>query len=549
MLLTSIRFGLRAWIGSLSSFLNLRADQVLMAFIATEASLGMYAVAVNGAEVLLFLPASLGLALVPAIAVSDATNRSERTLAVLRMVSLLTLPLVVLAAVLGPTVLPAVFGSAYEGSVAPFLWLLPGTFGFIAITVLSNALLGSGSPGIASLPPFAALVVGIALDLTLIPRYEATGAAIAATVASLAGGTVAFAALSEAVAIRLELGRPAARRRSVASTARRRAPPVTSAMSSRRPLRLLVCAEEAAGVQLLRGTRPELPGSQIVAVLTHLDAAPETVTVASVARAMELQLLRSELVREARFAEWIRDGAIDLLLNVHSLHVAHAEVVRAPVVGSFNLHPGPLPRYAGLSAPSWAIFHGEERHGVTVHWMDPEIDTGPIAYQSLFDLKEADTGLTVSTRCVRLGLPLVLRLLEVAGSSPRSIPAIAQDHEQRTYHGMGPPNDGNVCWAWTASKIDRFVRASDFFPLRSPWGHPTASLGARALGICSVASTGDPSPGAPGTVRVRGGTDVEVATGDEWLRIERLSVDGELVEPGRVLTSGDVLEDGRLRGA
>ncbi len=194
VLLTSIRFGLRAWIGSLSSFLNLRADQVLMAFIATEASLGMYAVAVNGAEVLLFLPASLGLALVPAIAVSDETSRSERTLAVLRMVSLLTLPLVVLAAVLGPTVLPAVFGSAYEGSVAPFLWLLPGTFGFIAITVLSNALLGSGSPGIASLPPFAALVVGIALDLTLIPRYEATGAAIAATVASLAGGTVAFAA-------------------------------------------------------------------------------------------------------------------------------------------------------------------------------------------------------------------------------------------------------------------------------------------------------------------------------------------------------------------
>jgi len=194
VLVGSIRFGLRAWVVSLSNFLNLRADQVLMGFIATEASLGVYAVAVNGAEVLLYLPASLGLALVPAIAKSDATRRSERALAVFRMVSLLTLPLIVLAVLLGPTVLPAVFGPAYEESVGPFLWLLPGTFGFIAITVLSNALLGSGSPGTASMPPFASLVVGIGLDLALIPQYEATGAAIAATSASLVGGTVALIA-------------------------------------------------------------------------------------------------------------------------------------------------------------------------------------------------------------------------------------------------------------------------------------------------------------------------------------------------------------------
>jgi O-antigen/teichoic acid export membrane protein len=194
VLVGSIRFGLRAWLGSLATFLNMRADQVLMGFIAAEASLGVYAVAVNGAEVLQYLPASLGLALVPAIAGSATTHRPARTMAVFRTVSLVTLPLLVVAALLGPTVLPAVFGSDYEDSVAPFIWLLPGTFGFIAIALLSNALLGSGSPGTASLPPVTALGVGIALDLALIPRYGATGAAIAATAAALAGGTVALVA-------------------------------------------------------------------------------------------------------------------------------------------------------------------------------------------------------------------------------------------------------------------------------------------------------------------------------------------------------------------
>lgn len=79
--------------------------------------------------------------------------------------------------------------------------------------------------------------------------------------------------------------------------------------------------------------------------------------------------------------------------------------------------------------------------------MDPEIDTGPIAYQSLFDLDQSDTGLTVSTRCVRLGVPLVFQLLEVAGSDSASISAIAQDLALRMYYGVGAPNEGNICWS------------------------------------------------------------------------------------------------------
>jgi methionyl-tRNA formyltransferase len=314
-------------------------------------------------------------------------------------------------------------------------------------------------------------------------------------------------------------------------------------VTSMRPLRLLVCAEEAAGVQLLRSLTG-VPYHRTVAVLTRLEPLTESTTVASVARTMDLQLLSSELVRDAHFGDWIRANEIDILLNVHSLYIAHADVVRAPAIGSFNLHPGPLPRYAGLNAPSWAIFNGEATHGVTLHWMDPEIDTGAVAYQATFDLKPTDTGLTVSMRCVRLGLPLVLGLLEAADTDPGSIPAVAQDLESRTYYGRGAPEDGRVRWSWQASRIERLVRASDYFPLPSPWGDPEATLSSRPLGIRGVALTGEACSEAPGTLRLRGGTAVEVATGDHWLRLERLSLDGELVEPGRVLRTGVVLEDG-----
>jgi O-antigen/teichoic acid export membrane protein len=188
-----IHFGVRAWVGSCARFLNFRIDQILMGLLATEAALGIYAVAVNASEVLLYLPAATATALLPAAARSDAGQRGLQTLQAFRSAALVTTGAVVVAAILGPLLLPVVFGTAFEDSVEPFLWLLPGALGFAATAVFSNALIASTSPGLSSIGPVVSMVVGIALDLVLIPRFGATGAAAAASTAFLAGGAVALA--------------------------------------------------------------------------------------------------------------------------------------------------------------------------------------------------------------------------------------------------------------------------------------------------------------------------------------------------------------------
>jgi O-antigen/teichoic acid export membrane protein len=52
------RFGVRVWVGGMSFFLNARVDQIITGLIASEAVLGVYAVAVNGSEVLFYLARS-----------------------------------------------------------------------------------------------------------------------------------------------------------------------------------------------------------------------------------------------------------------------------------------------------------------------------------------------------------------------------------------------------------------------------------------------------------------------------------------------------------
>lgn len=192
LLVEEIGFGLRLWVGSLARFLNFRTDQILMGFLATEAALGFYAVAVNVSEVLLYLPSSAATALLPLIARTEHSRRGKETLRAFRSVIFVTAIGVGAAALLGPVVLPAVFGDAFDESVIPFLWLLPGTFGYAASAVFSSALVGSSSPGLSSLGPIVSLVVGFALDLALIPPFGATGAAAAASVAFLVGGSTAL---------------------------------------------------------------------------------------------------------------------------------------------------------------------------------------------------------------------------------------------------------------------------------------------------------------------------------------------------------------------
>jgi UDP-4-amino-4-deoxy-L-arabinose formyltransferase/UDP-glucuronic acid dehydrogenase (UDP-4-keto-hexauronic acid decarboxylating) len=63
-----------------------------------------------------------------------------------------------------------------------------------------------------------------------------------------------------------------------------------------------------------------------------------------------LQHLAAKIVKDPDFAARIVDENIDILLNVHSLFLIHKDVLTAPRLGSYNLHPAPLPRYAGLNS-------------------------------------------------------------------------------------------------------------------------------------------------------------------------------------------------------
>lgn len=307
-------------------------------------------------------------------------------------------------------------------------------------------------------------------------------------------------------------------------------------------MNVLLVGEEFAGIQALHSlTRSS---HRLVAVMT---TAPKQgashASVWTVAQNEGYETWPAHQVKDPVFGERLRSHAIDLLLNIHSLHRIHRSVLAAPRLGAFNLHPGPLPRYAGLNAVSWAIYWGEKMHGVTVHKMEPGIDTGPIVYQEIFPIEEQDTALSLSFKCVQRGLVLMLRLLEVASNDANVIPLLPQELSRRTYFGREVPDAGGFSWSSSAEKIVNFVRACDYFPFRSPWGCPHARLGHRDVGVLKACRTGTWCNALPGTVGERTGSSILVASRDEWVLVKKLEIGGKYLDAADALRPGDYLGD------
>ena len=66
--------------------------------------------------------------------------------------------------------------------------------------------------------------------------------------------------------------------------------------------------------------------------------------------------------------------------------------------GLLNIHPALLPAFKGLDTHKRAIAARAKEHGATVHFVVPEMDSGPIVAQAAVSVREGDTEATLAAR-------------------------------------------------------------------------------------------------------------------------------------------------------
>jgi phosphoribosylglycinamide formyltransferase-1 len=85
--------------------------------------------------------------------------------------------------------------------------------------------------------------------------------------------------------------------------------------------------------------------------------------------------------RDAALGDWIEERRADLVVLAGYMQLLSPEFVARFRNRVINVHPALLPAFRGIDALQQAIDHGSKITGVTVHFVDEGVDTGPIILQ------------------------------------------------------------------------------------------------------------------------------------------------------------------------
>ena len=90
--------------------------------------------------------------------------------------------------------------------------------------------------------------------------------------------------------------------------------------------------------------------------------------------------------RDLSIAAWLEDRGVELVVLAGYMQLLSGEFIDRFAERVINVHPALLPSFPGLDAVGQALAHGVKLTGVTIHYVDAGVDTGPIILQEALPL-------------------------------------------------------------------------------------------------------------------------------------------------------------------
>jgi O-antigen/teichoic acid export membrane protein len=176
-------YGTRGQVGGLVQQLNLRLDFVILSALAGPAVLGVYAIGSKFAELIKVGSLALSYVLYPEFARDSRDRAAKRARRLIPRAALLSAAAAVPLFVTAGFVITTFYGRGFHGAILPARIILLGLVLDGVGGVVTGYLYGVGRPGLNSWGMGIGLAFTVALDVLLIPRMGATGAAIASAIA------------------------------------------------------------------------------------------------------------------------------------------------------------------------------------------------------------------------------------------------------------------------------------------------------------------------------------------------------------------------------
>ena len=234
---------------------------------------------------------------------------------------------------------------------------------------------------------------------------------------------------------------------------------------------------------------------------------------------LEIPVYQPKRVKDHEFVDILKTLKPDVIVVIAFGQILSKEILELPKYGCINVHASLLPKYRGAAPIQWAVINGDKKSGVTTMYMAEGLDTGDIIDTSEIVLDEKETGGSLFDKRADLGGKLILNTLDKleTGTATRT----RQDDARSTYAGKITKELGKIDFTKSAAEIERLIRGLN------PWPSAFTYMDDKMLKIWNADVLEETVEEAPGTITEVNKKFIKVATGEGYLLLKEIQLEGK----------------------
>ncbi len=232
-------------------------------------------------------------------------------------------------------------------------------------------------------------------------------------------------------------------------------------MSVAFPLRITFMGSPNFAIPALRALQSE--GHKVTLVVTQPDRPAgrgrklQMPPVKIEANTLNIPVFQPESFKSLDSVQTLVEASPDLIVVAAYGIILPKKVLEIPTLGTLNIHPSLLPRWRGPSPIQSAILAGDGSTGISIIFLNEEMDAGPILSQQEVVIAPSETTGELEKRLAEIG---ALALTKCVDEFRTGIPvAYPQDEEKATFCQLISKKAGHLRSDMTVMQADKAVRA------------------------------------------------------------------------------------------
>jgi methionyl-tRNA formyltransferase len=161
-------------------------------------------------------------------------------------------------------------------------------------------------------------------------------------------------------------------------------------------------------------------------------------TLAQLCRAYQIPF---ELIRNPNApssVESMQRRAPDLVISVACPFILKHKILGIPVQGCINIHHASLPKYKGMMPTFWQMFHGENKVGMTIHYMNERVDEGSVLLRDEMAIHPGESLDNLIRRSKQRGAHCMARVLrKIEAGTQVAVPLEVSNENYFTFPSIG----------------------------------------------------------------------------------------------------------------